>query len=121
MDDVDEKNPGGKYRIIPICEKGVSMAAATKGMKIMVGGGTDGSTHPHGAQTLEFEWLVKRGGLTSARAIQAGTKTNAEAMGWQDRVGAIEKGKYAHLIAVSGDPPPHTPEPPPLRSVMSAT
>jgi imidazolonepropionase-like amidohydrolase len=104
MDDVDEKNTGGKYRIIPIFERAVSMAASTKGIKIMVGGGTDGSTNPHGAQTLEFEWLVKRAGLTAARAIQAGTKTNAEAMGWQDRIGSIEKGKYADLIAVSGNP-----------------
>jgi imidazolonepropionase-like amidohydrolase len=104
MDDVDKKNTGGKYRIIPIFEKAVSMAASTKGIKIMVGGGTDGSTNPHGTQTLEFEWLVKRAGLTPARAIQAGTKTNAEAMGWQDRIGSIEKGKYADLIAVSGNP-----------------
>jgi imidazolonepropionase-like amidohydrolase len=42
--------------------------------------------------------------LTPARAIQAGTKTNAEAMGWQDRVGSIERGKCADLIAVTGNP-----------------
>jgi len=37
MDDNDNKNTGGKYRMIPIFEKAVTMAAATKGMKIMVG------------------------------------------------------------------------------------
>ena len=42
--------------------------------------------------------------MTPARAIQAGTIINAEAMGWADRIGSIEKGKYADLIAVSGDP-----------------
>jgi imidazolonepropionase-like amidohydrolase len=104
MDDVDDKNTGGKYRIIPIFEKAASMAASTKGLKVMMGGGTDGSTNPHGTQALEFEWLVKRAGLTPVRAIQAGTIINAEAMGWQDRIGAIEKGKYADLIAVSGNP-----------------
>ena len=30
--------------------------------------------------------------------------TNAEMMGWQDRIGSIEKGKFADLVAVSGDP-----------------
>src|SRR6266852_3472867 len=104
MDDVDAKNTGGKYRITPIFEKSASMAASTKGVKVMMGGGTDGSTNPHGTQALEFEWLVKRTGLTPARAIQAGTTINAEAMGWQDRIGSIEKGKYADLIAVSGNP-----------------
>jgi imidazolonepropionase-like amidohydrolase len=104
MDEMDGKNTGGKYRTIPIFEKAVSLAASTKGIKIMVGGGTDGSTNPHGTQAMEFERLVKRAGLTPARAIQAGTKINAEAMGWQDRIGSIEKGKYADLIAVSGDP-----------------
>ncbi len=60
MDDNDNKNTGGKYRMIPIFEKAVTMAAATKGMKIMVGSGVDGSTFPHGTQALEFEALVKQ-------------------------------------------------------------
>jgi len=104
MDDVDAKNTGGKYRMIPIFEKAVSMAATIPGLKIMVGSGADGSTYPHGAQALDFEMLVKRGGLTPARAIQSGTMINAEAMGWQDQVGSIDKGKFADVIAVSGDP-----------------
>jgi imidazolonepropionase-like amidohydrolase len=104
MDDTDAKNTGGKYRMIPIFEKAVTMAAKTKGMKLMVGSGVDGTTFPHGSQALEFESLVKRAGLTPARAIQAGTTINAEALGWQDHIGSVDKGKYADLIAVSGDP-----------------
>jgi imidazolonepropionase-like amidohydrolase len=104
MDDNDAKNTGGKYRMIPIFQNAVSMAAATKGIKMMVGSGVDGSTFVHGTQGLELEALVKHGGLTAARAIQAATVTNAEALGWQDRIGSIEKGKLADLIAVSGDP-----------------
>jgi imidazolonepropionase-like amidohydrolase len=104
MDDNDAKNTGGKYRMIPIFQKAVSLAAATKGMKIMVGSGADGSTYPHGAQALDFEVLVRHGGLTPARAIQGGTIINAEVMGWKDRVGSIDKGKYADVIAVPGDP-----------------
>ena len=104
MDDNDAKSTGCKYRMIPIFEKAVSMAAATKGMKIMMGSGVDGSTYPHGTQALDFEMLVKRTGLSPLRAIQAGTTINAEVMGWQDQAGSIDKGKYADLIAVSGDP-----------------
>lgn len=104
MDDNDAKNTGGKYRMIPIFEKAVAMAAATKGMKIMVGSGADGSTYAHGTQALDFEMLVKHGGLTAVRALQGGTIVNAEALGWQDQIGSIDKGKFADLVAVSGDP-----------------
>jgi imidazolonepropionase-like amidohydrolase len=104
MDDNDNKNTGGKYRMIPIFEKAVTRAAATPGIKVMVGSGADGSTFPHGTQALEFEWLVKRAGMSPAKAIQSGTTINAEVLGWSDRIGSVEKGKYADLIAVSGDP-----------------
>jgi len=73
-------------------------------MKVMMGSGADGSTYAHGTQALDFEALVKRAHMSPARAIQAGTVNNAEIMGWTDRVGSIDKGKYADLIAVSGDP-----------------
>jgi imidazolonepropionase-like amidohydrolase len=104
LDDNDAKNTGGKYRIIPIFEHAVQMAAATKGLKIMMGSGADGETYVHGTQALDFEMLVKHGGLTPVRALQAATTINAEALGWQDQIGSIDKGKYADLVAVSGDP-----------------
>jgi len=104
MDDNDKQNTGGKYRMIPIFEKAVTMAAATKGIKIMMGSGADGATYAHGTQALDFEALVKRAGMTPARAIQSGTVINAEVLGWADRIGSIDKGKYADLVAVSGDP-----------------
>jgi imidazolonepropionase-like amidohydrolase len=104
MDDNDKKNTGGKYRIIPIFTKAATMAAATKGIKVMVGSGADGSTFAHGTQALEFEALVKLAGMTPARAIQSGTIVNAEALGWQNQIGSVEKGKYADLVAVAGDP-----------------
>ncbi len=103
IDETDRRNTGGRFRIIPIFEKAVSLGIATSGLKVMVGSGVDGSTYPHGAQALDFEALVKRG-MTPARAIQAGTLINAEAMGWDDRIGSIEKGKYGDLVAVAGDP-----------------
>jgi imidazolonepropionase-like amidohydrolase len=104
LDDNDAKSTGGKYRIIPIFEKATAMAAATKGLKFMVGSGADGSTYAHGTQALDLEALVKYSDMSPARVIQSPTVVNAEAMGWQDQIGSIEKGKYADLIAVSGDP-----------------
>src|SRR5882672_1308525 len=104
MDDNDNKNTGGKYRMTAIFAKAVQLAAKTPGMKIMVGSGADGATYVHGTQALDFEKLVKVGGLTPARALQGGTIVNAEALGWQDRIGSVEKGKFADLTAVSGNP-----------------
>ena len=104
MDDNDDKATGGKYRMTTIFAKAVQTANATPGMKIMVGSGADGATYVHGTQALDLEALVKRGGLSSARALQGATIVNAEALGWKDRIGSVEQGKYADLVAVNGDP-----------------
>src|ERR1044072_7574532 len=82
MDDNDSKSTGGKYRMIPIFEKAVTMAAATKGMKMMMGSGADGSTYAHAPRALDFEARVKRAGVSRGRAIKAGTINNAEVMKW---------------------------------------
>jgi imidazolonepropionase-like amidohydrolase len=104
MDDNDAKNTGGKFRMIPIFEGAVRTADTTPGVKIMMGSGADGSTYAHGTQALDFEALVKGAGLTTAKALQAGTIVNAEALGWLGEIGSIDKGKYADVIAVPGDP-----------------
>ena len=104
MDDNDAKSTGGKYRMIPIVEHAVTLAAATKGLRIMVGSGVDGGTFPHGTQALEFVALVRQAHMEPARVLQAGTIGNAEVLGWQDQIGSIEKGKYADLVAMPGDP-----------------
>src|SRR5436190_20538381 len=104
MDDNDNKNTGGKYRMIPIFERAVTMAAKTPGMKMMVGSGVDGSTFPHGTQALEIVKLVTQAHMSTAAAIQAATVNNAEVFGMLDQVGSLEKGKFADLVAVSGDP-----------------
>jgi imidazolonepropionase-like amidohydrolase len=104
MDDNDAKATGGKYRIIPIFERAVSLAVKTKGLRTMIGSGADGAAFPHGTQAIEFEELVKRTGMTTTQALQAGTIVNASVMGWDGQIGSITKGKFADLIAVPGDP-----------------
>jgi imidazolonepropionase-like amidohydrolase len=106
----DRRNTGGKYSIIPIFEKNFKNALA-KGVKIAWGSGVDGtagdprSSGPlnHGTQAVEFAWLVNHG-MTPAAALQSATMVDATMMGWDDKIGSIEKGKFADLVAVSGDP-----------------
>lgn len=43
-------------------------------------------------------------GMTPVQAIQAATIGDAQLMGWQDRIGSLEAGKFADVVAVSGDP-----------------
>jgi imidazolonepropionase-like amidohydrolase len=43
-------------------------------------------------------------GMTTMQAIASATVVAAELIGWEDRVGAIEPGRLADLIAVEGDP-----------------
>ena len=48
--------------------------------------------------------LVKQAHFPPARAIQSATVNSAEVLGWQDRIGSLEAGKYADLIAMPGNP-----------------
>src|SRR3989440_134663 len=89
MDDNDNKNTGGKFRMIPIFEKAVTISAATKGMKIMVGSGVDGSTFAHGTQALEIVALVKQAQMTPVAAIAAATVNNADVLGMAEQVGSL--------------------------------
>jgi imidazolonepropionase-like amidohydrolase len=65
--------------------------------------GTDGGVYPHGDNARQFALMV-RYGMTPMQAIRAATLDAAELLGWKDRVGSIEPGKLADLIAVRGDP-----------------
>jgi len=96
----DAKQTGGKYGLEAMREKSGRLAIS-RGLKISFGSGV--GPFPHGTQAAEFSYLVKYG-MTPGQAIQAATTVAAEMMGWQDRIGSIEKGKFADVIAVSGDP-----------------
>lgn len=75
--------------------------ALTAGVWIVMG--SDAVAGLHGDNAKEIESMVKAG-MTPAQAIRAATADAAQLMGWQDRVGTIESGKLADLIAVDGDP-----------------
>ncbi len=96
----DAKSTGGKYSLEAMREKSGRLAIA-RGLKISFGSGV--GPFPHGSQAQEFAYLVKYG-MTPAQAIQTATTVAAEMMGWQDRIGSIEKGKFADIVAVSGNP-----------------
>ncbi|PYP01063.1 MAG: Xaa-Pro dipeptidase [Gemmatimonadetes bacterium] len=75
--------------------------AVQAGVKIAYG--TDAGVYPHGWNAKQFAHMV-RWGTTPMHAIQAATVNAADLLGWADRVGALEPGKYADVVAVQGDP-----------------
>ncbi len=70
---------------------------------VKVAFGTDAAVYPHGLNAHEFPVMVKLG-MTPLAAIQASTINAADLLGWTDRVGTLEPGKFADLVAVQGDP-----------------
>ncbi len=65
--------------------------------------GTDAGVCPYGTSGKQFAFMVKYG-MTAMQAIQAATSNAADLLGHASEVGSIKAGKYADLIAVSGDP-----------------
>ena len=72
--------------------------------KVQIALGTDAGVVPHGANGHEFTLLVAWGGLAPMDAIVAGTLNGAKLLGWEKHIGSIEKGKWADIVAVAGDP-----------------
>ncbi|MGE5324393.1 MAG: amidohydrolase family protein [Actinomycetota bacterium] len=71
------------------------------GVKIAFG--TDAAVYPHGLNAHEFAVYVQMG-MTPLQAIQTATVNAADLLGWSDRIGSIEPGKFADMVAVNGDP-----------------
>jgi imidazolonepropionase-like amidohydrolase len=65
--------------------------------------GTDAGVYPHGDNARQFAYMVQYG-MTPMQAIQSATREAAALLGWSDRVGTLEAGKLADVIAVRGDP-----------------
>ena len=65
--------------------------------------GTDSGIYPHGWNARQLAYQVRHG-QTALDAIRSATVHAAELMGWSARVGRVESGSYADLVAVPGDP-----------------
>lgn len=77
--------------------------AMKKGVKIALGTDAGGFDWKKVNQAKEFEYYVQYG-MTPTQAIRTGTSVAAELLGWSGNAGTIEAGKWADLVAVSGDP-----------------
>jgi imidazolonepropionase-like amidohydrolase len=75
--------------------------ALAKGVKI--GLGTDAAVYPHGRNNEEFHQMVDLG-MKPVDALKAGTAADADLLGLADKIGTLEPGKFADLVAVPGNP-----------------
>jgi imidazolonepropionase-like amidohydrolase len=91
---------GKGKEVMSVARKNEAHAFAS-GVKVAFG--TDAAVYPHGLNAHEFAVMVKLG-LTPLQSIQAATINAADLLGWSDKIGAIEAGKWADIIAVDGDP-----------------
>ena len=84
----------------PVIMKTFAKAHAA-GVKIAFG--TDSGVSPHGENAREFELMVA-GGMTPMQAIQAATLEASKLLKIEDKLGTLEDGKLADIVAVKGDP-----------------
>jgi imidazolonepropionase-like amidohydrolase len=70
---------------------------------LSIGVGSDAAVIPHGQNAHELSVRVRLGEKPMSALVSA-TRLNAEILGWSDRVGTVEKGKHADIVAVPGDP-----------------
>ena len=91
---------GKAKAVMPAARKNIAHAFAS-GVKVAFG--TDAAVYPHGLNAHEFAVMVKLG-LTPLQAIQAATVNAADLLGWPGKVGSLEPGAWADIVAVDGDP-----------------
>lgn len=80
-------------------------ATLTKAYKagVKIAFGTDAGVFGHGKNYKEFEYMVEAG-MPAMTAIKCATVNGADLLGLSDKIGSVEKGKLADLVAVEGDP-----------------
>ena len=106
FDHVDDqaRSPRARKYMEEALQRAKQNIALARELGIKIANGFDpSSAESHGQNAHEIIAMTKLG-LTPVEAIRAATTTAAELMGWQDKVGSIEAGKSADVIAVTGDP-----------------
>ena len=91
-----------KARAAATAMKNATKLAVAAGTPIALG--TDAGVGRHGENAHEFALMVEWGGLTPMQAIVAGTSSAAKLLGWESRLGTLQTGKLADIVAVPGDP-----------------
>ena len=87
-------------RIGPLIQDMFKRAYAA-GVKVAFG--TDSGVSNHGENAREFQYMVEAG-MPAIEAILAATRAGADLIGASDRIGSIQAGRFADLIAVAGNP-----------------
>jgi len=90
-----------KMELVSQSSKATLKKAFDAGVKI--GLGTDAAVYPHGLNAHELNVYVQLG-MTPLHAIQTATINDADLLGLSDKIGTLEPGKYADIIAVDGNP-----------------
>jgi imidazolonepropionase-like amidohydrolase len=88
------------HAVLPEARKNLAHAFAG-GVKVAFG--TDAAVYPHGLNAREFNVYVQLG-MTPLASLQTSLLNGADLLGWSDKIGTLEPGKWADIIAVDGDP-----------------
>jgi imidazolonepropionase-like amidohydrolase len=101
---VEANLPGyAKKKMDLVSQTGKANAKKAFEAGVKIGMGTDAAVYPHGLNAHELAVYVSLG-MSPLQAIQTATINDADLLGWSDKVGALQPGKWADIIAVDGDP-----------------
>jgi len=100
----DLRETGGRNSRLKLLEQAVRRAVAG-GVPIVFGSGATSVSIPHGKQAGQFQYYAKWG-LSPAQSLQTAYLPAARMLNydWEHHIGSIEKGKFADIIAVPGNP-----------------
>ncbi len=104
LEAADLKKTGGTNSRIKMAEAAFKKAYAA-GVPFVFGSGATSAAIPHGRQADQFQYFI-RWGMPIQKALQMPFLPTAAMLNynWVDRIGSVEKGKFADLIAVAGNP-----------------